>query len=46
MGKRLKRLLRDAMRLHGVRDSMCAEEYASKCLRMENRLTMLLNESW
>ena len=44
--KRLKRLLRDAMRLRGRRDSMTAERYASLRSGIEKRLTRLLEESW
>jgi hypothetical protein len=44
--KRLKRLLRDAMRLRGRRDSMSAEKYVSLRSGIEKRLTLLLAESW
>ena len=44
--KRLKRLLRDAMRLRGRRDTMTAEKYASLCKRIEERMTKLIETSW
>jgi hypothetical protein len=44
--KRLKRLLRDAMRLRGRRDSMTAEKYASLCAAIERRMTRLIDTSW
>jgi len=44
--KRLKRLLRDAMRLRGRRDSMTAEKYASLCAAIEKRMTELIEASW
>jgi len=44
--KRLKRLLRDAMRLRGRRNSMTAEKYESLCKRIEERMTKLIAESW
>jgi len=44
--KRLKRLLRDAMRLRGRRDSMTAAKYESLCKCIEKRMTALIAESW
>jgi hypothetical protein len=44
--KRLKRLLRDAMRLCGRRDSLTKEKYASLRSGIENRLSRLLEEEW
>jgi hypothetical protein len=44
--KRLKSLLRDAMRLCGRRESLAKEKYASLRNGIENRLTRLLEESW
>jgi transposase-like protein len=44
--KRLKRLLRDAMRLCGRRDKMSVEKYESLCAMIEKRMTRLLRESW
>jgi len=44
--KRLKRLLRDAMRLRARRNSMTAEKYESLCKRIEDRMTALIAESW
>ena len=43
---RLKRLLRDAMRLRGRRDTMTAEKYESLCKRIEERMTALIEEPW
>ena len=44
--KRLKRLLRDAMRLRGRRDTMTAKKYESLCKCIEKRMTALIEESW
>jgi hypothetical protein len=44
--KRLKRLLRDALRLCGRRNSLKAEKYASLRSAIEHRLTQLLAEAW
>jgi transposase len=44
--KRLKRLLRDAMRLRGRREELAAEKYASLRNGIERRLTRLLEEPW
>jgi hypothetical protein len=44
--KKLKRLLRDAMRLRGPRDQHTALKYESLCKRIENRMTGLIKLSW
>ena len=44
--KRLKRLLRDAMRLRGRRDQYSASKYESLCKCIEERMTALIEESW
>ena len=44
--KRLKRLLRDAMRLRGRRDSMKATKYAALREGIEKRMTAIIEASW
>ena len=44
--KRLKRLLRDGLRLCGRKPATPAETYARRCARLEKRLDSLLAESW
>jgi transposase len=44
--KRLKRLLRDAMRLCGRREALSVAKYESLRSGIERRLTLLLAESW
>jgi len=44
--KRLKRLLRDAMRLRARRKQCSALKYESLCKRIEERMTALIAESW
>jgi transposase-like protein len=44
--KQLKRLLRDAMRLCGRRDSISVTKYESLCCAIERRLCRLLREPW
>jgi len=44
--KRLKRLLRDAMRLCGRRKSLAVSKYESLRSGIERRLTNVLEESW
>ena len=44
--KRLKRLLRDAMRLRGRRKQYSALKYESLCKCIEDRMTALIAESW
>jgi hypothetical protein len=44
--KRLKRLLRDAMRLCGKRSSLGKATYERRCARIENRLSELIEMPW
>jgi hypothetical protein len=44
--KRLKRLLRDAMRLRGRQSEMGTDEYARRRQHLEARLSVLLDEDW
>jgi hypothetical protein len=44
--KRLKRLLRDAMRLRGQRASLDKAMYERRCAHIEKRMTTMIGASW
>ena len=44
--KRLKRILRDAMRLRGKRSTLKDTEYKRLCAGIERRMTRLIDASW
>jgi transposase-like protein len=44
--KRLKRLLRDAMRLRGQRASLDKAMYERRCAHIEKRMTTMIEASW